>query len=144
MRGTSVVAAFGGDHKSRDVCYVEVPGASRSSIAIVAVASILKMVSSKSFIVSYCLTLLPVLLTSASPVVPRYLQGNLITRKNITASTVSAELASELSSGSLIFGPDNSLWANATWRWNTLVKPDVQVVVQPADERDIAKIVSVY
>lgn len=101
-----------------------------------------EMLFPKSFIVAYGSTLLPFLLSGASPIVPRYFQRNLLTRHNISASTVATELAPQLSDGSLVFGPDNSLWANATWRWNTLVNPDVQVIVQPAAESDIAKIVS--
>lgn len=102
------------------------------------------MVSPKSFIVAYGLTLLPVLVSSYPPVVPRYFQRNRFSRDNITASTVDIELGPQLSRGSLIFGPDNSLWYNATSRWNTLDTPDVRVVVQPAAECDIAKIVSGY
>jgi len=102
------------------------------------------MVSPKSFIVAYGLTLLPVLVSSYPPVVPRFFQRNSFSRGNITSSTVEAELGPQLSSGSLIFGPDNSMWYNATWRWSTLDTPNVQVVVQPAAESDIAKIVSGY
>ena len=101
------------------------------------------MVSPKSFIVAYGLTLLPALVSS-SPVVPRYFQRNLFTRDNITSTTVTTELGPQLSNGSLIFGPDSSLYANATERWNLFDTPDAQVVVQPAAESDIAKIVSSY
>ena len=100
------------------------------------------MVSPRSLIVAYSLTLLPGLVSSYPSLVPRYFQRNLFSRDNITASTVDAELGPQLSSGSLIFGPDNSLYANATERWNTYDTPDAQVVVQPAAESDIAKIVS--
>ncbi|KAI1497641.1 hypothetical protein F5X99DRAFT_421199 [Biscogniauxia marginata] len=98
------------------------------------------MVSPKSLIVAYGLTLLPALVTS-SPAVPRYFQRKLFSRGNITAGIVEAELGPQLSSGSLIFGSDNSQWSDATRRWNTLVRPDVQVVVEPAAEPDIAKII---
>ncbi|KAI1489089.1 hypothetical protein F5X96DRAFT_642522 [Biscogniauxia mediterranea] len=99
------------------------------------------MVSSKSFFVASGLTLLPALVSS-SPVVPRYFQRSLVTRGNITAATVESELGPLLSSGSLIFGSDSSDFANATSRWNTLFQPDVQLVVEPAAESDIAKIIT--
>ena len=98
------------------------------------------MVSAKS-IVAYGLALLPALATS-SPVVPRHFQGKLFTRSNVTASQVEAELGPQLSSGSLIFGPESADFASATRRWNTFVRPTVQVVVEPASESDIAHIVS--
>jgi len=98
------------------------------------------MVFPKSFIVAYGLTLLPALVTS-SPIVPRYFQRDLVSRNNITDSVVESELGPQLSSGSLIFGPDDPEYPEAVRRWNTLVRPDVQVVVEPAAESDIAKIV---
>lgn len=99
------------------------------------------MVTPKSLIVAYGLALLPVLVSS-SPLVPRYFQRDLFSRDNITASTVKTELGQQLSKGSLIFGPDNALYPNATERWNTRITPKAQVVVQPAAESDIARIVS--
>ena len=101
------------------------------------------MVSLKSFIVVNGLMLLPALV-AGSPIVPHYLQGKLFSRSNISASTVEAELGSQLSLGSLVFGPDSPQFANATERWNTLFRPNVQLVVEPAAESDIAKIVSPY
>ncbi|RWA04937.1 hypothetical protein EKO27_g10166 [Xylaria grammica] len=98
------------------------------------------MVSATSFFVAYGLALLPALVTS-SPIVPRYFQKKLFSRDNITAATIDAELGPDLSGGSLIFGSDSDQWADATSRWNTLIRPDVQVVVQPAAESDIAKII---
>ena len=99
------------------------------------------MVTTKSLIVAYGLALLPVLVSS-SPIVPRYFERNLFSRDKVTASTVKTELGQQLSKGSLIFGPDSALYPNATERWNTLDTPNVQVVVQPAAESDIAQIVS--
>ena len=101
------------------------------------------MVSPKAFIVAYGLALLSSLVAS-SPVVPRYFQRSLFSRHNITASIVEAELGPQLSSGSLIFGSNSSLWANATGRYNTLLRLDIQVVVEPAAESDVAKVVSGY
>lgn len=99
------------------------------------------MVTTKSLIVAYGLALLPVLVRS-SPIVPRYFHRNLFSRDNIAASTVETELGQQLSQGSLIFGPDSALYPNATVRWNTRITPNVQVVVQPAAESDLARIVS--
>ncbi|KAI9680453.1 MAG: hypothetical protein M1822_007211 [Bathelium mastoideum] len=98
------------------------------------------MVSLKSIIAAYGLTLLPTLVTS-SPIVPPYFQRKLFSRGNITSTTVAAELGPQLSNGSLVFGPNNPQWSNATSRWDTLVRPDVQVVVEPASESDIAKVI---
>lgn len=99
-----------------------------------------ELVTTKSLIVAYGLTLLPVLVSS-SPIVPRYFERNLFSRDNITASTVKNELGQQLSKGSLIFGPDSALYPNATERWNTRITPDAQVVVQPAAESDLAQII---
>lgn len=99
------------------------------------------MITTKSLIVAYGLALLPVLVSS-SPIVLRHFQRNLFSRDNITASTVKAELGQQLSTGSLIFGPDSALYPNATERWNTRITPNAQVVVQPAAESDLAQIVS--
>ena len=99
------------------------------------------MVSLKACVVAYGFTLLPALV-SGSPLVPRYFQKHLVSRCNISAITVQSELGPQLSNTSLIFGPDNVLFPNATERWNTLDTPDVQLVVQPAAESDISKIVS--
>lgn len=99
------------------------------------------MVSLKSLIVAYGLAILPGLVSS-SPVVPRYFKSKLFSRDNITAGIVEAELGPQLSNGSLIFGPDYAQWSNATYRWNSLFRPNVQIVVEPAAESDIAKIVS--
>ncbi|KAF1919310.1 hypothetical protein BDU57DRAFT_137282 [Ampelomyces quisqualis] len=98
------------------------------------------MVSFKSFIAFYGLTLLPALVTS-SPIASGYFARKLFSRDNINASTVAAELGPQLSNGSLIFGSNNPQYANATSRWNRFVRSDVQVVVEPAAERDIAKII---
>lgn len=99
------------------------------------------MVAIKSLIVAYGIPLLPVLVSS-TPIVPRYFHRNLFSRDNMTASTVKAELGQQLSNGSLIFGPDNALYPNATERWNTRITPNARVVVQPAAESDLAQIVS--
>lgn len=97
--------------------------------------------SPRYFTVAYGLTLLSTLVT-ALPVVPPYFQGRSFSRVNISSVTVAAELGPQLSGGSLIFGPDDPRFAEATERYDTLARPDVQVVVEPANESDISKIVS--
>ena len=77
------------------------------------------------------------------PRTPGYFQSNgPITRRDLTTETVEVELGTFLSPGTLIFGPQSPLYANATERWVTFVRPDIQLVVQPAQESDISKIVS--
>ncbi|KAH8716742.1 hypothetical protein GQ44DRAFT_688767 [Phaeosphaeriaceae sp. PMI808] len=98
------------------------------------------MVSPKSFIIAYGLTFLPSLITG-SPIVPRYFERKLFSRDRIASTTVAVELGPQLSNGSLVYGSDSPSWANATSRWNLHVRPDVQVVVEPAVEADIAKII---
>ncbi|CAL8575057.1 hypothetical protein XPA_001002 [Xanthoria parietina] len=98
------------------------------------------MVTIKSLIIAYGLALLPVLLSS-SPIVPRYFHRILYSRDNITATTVKNELGRQLSNGSLILGPDNALYPNATERWKTRITPNTRVGVQPAAESDLAQIV---
>ncbi|KAI1112706.1 hypothetical protein F5Y14DRAFT_463082 [Nemania sp. NC0429] len=98
------------------------------------------MVSFTSFLVAYGLALLPALVAGL-PAVPHHFQKRSFSRHEITAATINAELGIQLSTGSLIFGSDSPLWPDATSRWDTLVRPNVQVVVEPADESDIAKII---
>ena len=78
----------------------------------------------------------------AHPDAPRYFQPNPLTRRNLTTNTVERELGPLLSKGTLIFGPSSPAYANATSRWITFVQPMIQVVVEPATEADVSKIVS--
>lgn len=84
---------------------------------------------------------------SGSPVpgaaVPHYFKRNPTTPVNLSLNTLQRELGSILSNGTLIFGANSSDWENATTRWNLYAIPDVKVVVRPAAESDISKIVSV-
>ena len=94
---------------------------------------------------AYSLVLLQALVSSlpvAHPDVPHYFQPNPITRRDLTTNTVASELGPLLSNGTLIFGPSSPLFPNATSRWITYVQPVIQVVVEPAAESDIPKIVS--
>ncbi|KAI3327600.1 FAD-binding domain-containing protein [Xylariaceae sp. AK1471] len=101
------------------------------------------MVSLSFYVGCYCLALFQTFV-AASPLrnsVPRLFQRNPATRHNLTSADVQQELGPQLSHGSLIFGPSSPLYPDATERWVTFAKPDIEVVVQPALESDIAKIV---
>ncbi|KAJ8130682.1 hypothetical protein O1611_g2947 [Lasiodiplodia mahajangana] len=83
-------------------------------------------------------------LVAGSPIhhdVSQLFQRNPITRSSLTSSKVQSELGPLLSHGAVVFGPSSSLYLNATSRWVEYVKPNIQVVVQPAQESDVAKIV---
>lgn len=89
-------------------------------------------------------------IVSASPLnlrtprtVPHYFQSYPSTPRNLSIPTIQQELGPQLSNGSLIFGPNNTDWAEATERYNQLAPPDIQVVVIPALESDVSKIVSI-
>ncbi|KAI1426171.1 hypothetical protein F5Y12DRAFT_794651 [Xylaria sp. FL1777] len=73
--------------------------------------------------------------------VPSYFQQHGFTRRAVPLSTIQRELGSKLSSGSVIAVPSDARYATLTERWATLETPDIEVVVQPARESDIATIV---
>jgi len=79
-------------------------------------------------------------LSLATPV-PDYFQAEQFSRRDLSVETVKRELGPKLSKGSLIFGPEDPLFANATERWQTRTVAKIQVVVQPAKEDDISTIV---
>lgn len=88
------------------------------------------------------LTLFPAV-TSSSPLIPHYFRAVYISR-TITSKQVENDLGKALSQGSLIFGPSSRAFTNATERWNTRSMPaDIQVVVEEAQESDVAKVVSI-
>ncbi|KEY64683.1 hypothetical protein S7711_02883 [Stachybotrys chartarum IBT 7711] len=72
---------------------------------------------------------------------PRYFQGNPVSRSDLSAETIESELGPLLSPGSLIFGPSSPSYPNAVERWISFVQPDIQVVVEPASESDVSYIV---
>ena len=95
-------------------------------------------------LVWYSLGLLQALVAASPvphPAEPHYFKPNPITRRNLSIATLQSELGPRLSPGTLIFGPDNADWANATDRWNEYAVPEIQVVVVPAQESDVSKIV---
>ncbi|KAI1490987.1 hypothetical protein F5X96DRAFT_509465 [Biscogniauxia mediterranea] len=60
---------------------------------------------------------------------------------DLVPSQVIAQLGPLLSNGSIITGPSSPEFANETERYNTIVHPKIQLVVQPGQESDISKIV---
>ncbi|PYH87796.1 FAD-binding domain-containing protein [Aspergillus ellipticus CBS 707.79] len=91
-----------------------------------------------AFLFSLCWLALQTVTTASA--VPHYFQPQ-YTRRDLSSSQVSSELGALVSNGTLIYGPAGTLWANATERYNTFAVPDIQVVVQPAQESDIPAIV---
>ncbi|KAF5558957.1 cytochrome p450 [Fusarium mexicanum] len=94
------------------------------------------------FIFSF--TLLTTLAVSSPLYVPSYFQPDHLTRREVPVFQIQQELGALLSENSLILLPSNPLWIETTKRWNTMAPPDIKVVVQPAKEVDIPKIVSPY
>ncbi|VZI03638.1 unnamed protein product [Fusarium fujikuroi] len=89
----------------------------------------------------FSLTLLATLAVSSPLSVPSYFQPDHLTRREVPVFQIQQELGALLSENSLILLPSNPLWLNTTKRWNTMAPPDIKVVVQPANEVDIPKIV---
>lgn len=75
--------------------------------------------------------------------VPQYFQRDSISPQHLSIAEIQRELGPQLSKGSTIFGPKNPNFANATHRYSLLAPPEVQVVVIPAQESDVSKIVGV-
>ncbi|KAI4864936.1 FAD-binding domain-containing protein [Hypoxylon rubiginosum] len=73
--------------------------------------------------------------------VPRYFQNNPFTRRQVLISEIARDLGTIVSSNSAIFLPSDPSWSEVTERWNTLAPPDIEIVVQPAEESEISKIV---
>ncbi|KAG7123691.1 FAD-linked oxidoreductase OXR2 like protein [Verticillium longisporum] len=73
--------------------------------------------------------------------VPRYFEKHAITRRDLTAKQIREELGLRVSNTTLIFGPEACRFEKATSRWTDSSKPDVQVVIEPGIESDVATIV---
>lgn len=83
-------------------------------------------------------------LVSGSPIVPHYFRAVDVSRA-VSPKQVQNDLGRTLSKGSLIFGPSHPAFAEATERWSTRSMPDdIQVVIEVAQESDVAKIVSPF
>lgn len=89
---------------------------------------------------AYGLAVLQTFVSGAS--IPRYFKEHHTTPINLNATQVQRELGRIVSRGTVIFGPDDSRYDNATARWNMFAPPQVQVIIEPAEERDVSTIVS--
>lgn len=92
--------------------------------------------------ITYFLALLWTLAAGAS--IPRYFEKNQITRRDLTTTQVQHELGGQVSNTTSIFGPDDGRFKKTTSRWTTFSKPQIQVVVEPGSESDVATIVRLY
>ncbi|KAI1135164.1 FAD-binding domain-containing protein [Hypoxylon sp. FL0543] len=63
------------------------------------------------------------------------------TRGTVSSATVSSELGASLSNGTMIYGLGTAEFDTLTHRWGTFAAPQVQVVIEPAAESDVSKIV---
>ncbi|CAJ2508335.1 Uu.00g133610.m01.CDS01 [Anthostomella pinea] len=93
-----------------------------------------------TMLASCCLVFLPYLVLGTSSAACLNGVCN-ISRKDLPVEQIASELGPQLSSTSNIFGPDDARWTNATERFQALVRPDVQLVVQPGQESDVPTIV---
>ncbi|RBQ83364.1 hypothetical protein VDGD_05837 [Verticillium dahliae] len=78
---------------------------------------------------------------AAGASIPRYFEKQAITRRDLTAKQIREELGLRVSNTTLIFGPEACRFEKATSRWTDSSKPDVQVVIEPGTEPDVATIV---
>ncbi|KAI1767910.1 FAD-binding domain-containing protein [Hypoxylon sp. FL1150] len=89
------------------------------------------------------LTLFQAFTTSSSlpPSSKLYFQRDLFTCRQPSTFEIAQKLGAIISSNSSIFSTAHPPWSEVTKRWNTLITPDIEVVVQPTKESDIPKIV---
>ncbi|KAI0382391.1 hypothetical protein F5Y04DRAFT_45577 [Hypomontagnella monticulosa] len=76
-----------------------------------------------------------------APGTPQYFRPHGFTRRDLSVTQVQQELGPQLSNGSLLFGPSDPRWYAAIERYSTHAIPDVEIVVQPATEKDVSTIV---
>ncbi|KAI0104017.1 hypothetical protein GGR51DRAFT_561393 [Nemania sp. FL0031] len=93
-----------------------------------------------SYLVSSCLVLLQSFASTTAIPYPYNLAPR-VTRHNLTSEQARSELGPQLSKQATIFGPRDSRFANTTERYQTFSPPNIQVVVQPGAESDVAKII---
>jgi hypothetical protein len=83
-------------------------------------------------------------IVSCSPVVPHYFRAADVSQ-TVTPAQVQNDLGKFLSKGTQIFGPSSPSFADATERWAQSSMPArIEVVIEVAQEADVAKIVSCY
>lgn len=63
------------------------------------------------------------------------------TRNKLASRTVASELGPQLSANCNIYGPDDTEFGSCTARYDPFFTPKIQMVVQPASEEDVPKIV---
>ena len=90
---------------------------------------------------SSVLALLPALVAGEDT--PRYFRRAPFTRRDLDVTKVEKELGALLSSGASIFGPTDPRFANSTERYTNGAVPDIEVVVVPGTEDDVAVTVRV-
>ncbi|KAK1570172.1 FAD binding domain-containing protein [Colletotrichum navitas] len=89
--------------------------------------------------VSCYLGLFWTLVTSAS--IPRYFEKHPVTRRDLSSAKIQQELGGLVSNTTLIFGPDDDRFGNATSRWQDFSRPTIQIAVEPGSESDVATVV---
>lgn len=62
---------------------------------------------------------------------------------NLTSEQVALDLGPQLSAASSIFGNSDPRWIAATERYDPYMQPSIQIVIEPGNEYDIPKIVSI-
>jgi hypothetical protein len=95
---------------------------------------------SRLFLTALCFLTLGRIVSAAA--VPYYFRPAGVSSRNLSIQQIAADLGPQISNGSLIFGPSDARWVEAVHRYNTLSPPDVEFLVEPAQESDISKIVS--
>lgn len=78
---------------------------------------------------------------AAGASIPRIFDKHAITRRDLTSTQVQQELGGQVSNTTSIFGPDDSRYPEITSRWTDFSKPQIQVVIEPGTESDVAAIV---
>lgn len=63
------------------------------------------------------------------------------TRNKLASRTVASELGPQLSANCNVYGPDDTEFGSCTARYDPFFTPKIQMVVQPATEEDVPKIV---
>ena len=78
---------------------------------------------------------------AAGASIPRIFEKHAITRRDLTSAQVQQELGDQVSNTTSVFGPDDSRYPEITSRWTDFSKPQIQVVIEPVTESDVAVIV---
>lgn len=93
-------------------------------------------------LVSYVCSLAGLISLAAGASIPRHFERAPVTRPNLNSNQVQRELGGRVSKATTIYGPTDDRYDQATARWNTFAVPQIQVVIEPGEESDVAKIVS--